>query len=190
MVDFENDIKNCIRVLEEGGTILYPTDTVWGLGCDALNEAAIEKIFTIKNRPKEKSLIILLAETKDILRYVAAPHPDIIDIIEKFDRPTTVIYEHALEFPANAVHENGSIAIRVTTDPFCKALIKRLKKPIVSTSANLSGAPTAAIFKDVDEVIKQNVDYVVHHRQEDETIAQPSRLIKLADDGTMEILRP
>jgi L-threonylcarbamoyladenylate synthase len=190
MVDFENDIKNCIRVLENGGTILYPTDTVWGLGCDALNETAIEKVFAIKNRPKEKSLIVLLAEAKDVLRYVAAPHPDIIDIIEQFDRPTTVIYEHALEFPANAVHENGSIAIRVTTDPFCKALIKRFRKPIVSTSANISGAPAAAIFKDVADAIKQNVDYVVGYRQEDETIAQPSRLIKLADDGNIEVLRP
>jgi L-threonylcarbamoyladenylate synthase len=190
MVDFENDIKNCIHVLENGGTILYPTDTVWGLGCDALNEAAIEQIFTIKNRPKEKSLIILLAEAKEVLRYVAAPHPDIIDIIEQFERPTTVIYEHALEFPQNAIHENGSIAIRVTTDPFCKALIKRFRKPIVSTSANLSGAPTAAIFKEVDETIKKRVDYIVQYRQQDERIAQPSRLIKLSDDGTMEILRP
>src|ERR1700744_1017266 len=104
MVDFENDIKNCIQVLENGGTILYPTDTVWGLGCDALNEAAIEKVFALKQRPKEKSLIVLLAEAKDILQYVAAPHPDIISILENFERPTTVIYEGALGFPDNAVH--------------------------------------------------------------------------------------
>ncbi|HRO42931.1 MAG TPA: L-threonylcarbamoyladenylate synthase [Flavipsychrobacter sp.] len=190
MVDFEQDIRNCINILEQGGTILYPTDTVWGLGCDALNEAAIEKIFSIKNRPKEKSLIILLAETKDILRYVASPPPDIIDIVENFERPTTVIYNHALEFPDNAVHENGSIAIRVTTDLFCKALIKRLRKPLVSTSANISGAPTPSTFSRVANVIKQQVDYIVAYRQTDETIAAPSRLIKLTDDGDLEILRP
>jgi len=190
MVDFEADIRNCIDVLEGGGTILYPTDTVWGLGCDALNGQAIEKIFSIKNRPKEKSLIILLAEAKDLLKYVAAPHPDIIDIVSQFERPTTVVYENALEFPSNAVHESGSIAIRVTSDPFCKALIKRFRKPIVSTSANISGAPTPATFIQIDTAVSDNVDYVVQYRRDDDTIAQPSRLLRLHDDGTMEILRP
>lgn len=189
-MDFEQDIKNCITAMEKGGTILYPTDTVWGLGCDALNEHAIEKIFTIKNRPKEKSLIILLAEAKDVLHYVAAPPPDIIDILENFDRPTTVIYEHALEFPENAIHENGSIAIRVTNDPFCKALIKRYKKPIVSTSANVSGMPTPALFNEIDQQIRQRADYIVRYRQEDSERHQPSRLVRINDDGTMEILRP
>ena len=190
MVDFEDDIRHCVNVLEDGGTILYPTDTVWGLGCDALNEDAVEKIFTIKNRPKEKSLIILLAEAKDILKYVAAPHPDIIDIVEHFDRPTTVIYDNAIEFPENAVHDSGSIAIRVTTDPFCKALIKRLRKPIVSTSANISGSPTPATYDKVEGMIKERVDYIVKYRQDDRTVAQPSRLIRLFDNGTMEIIRP
>lgn len=190
MVDFEDDIRNCVAVLEKGGTILYPTDTVWGLGCDALNAQAIDKVFQLKHRPKEKSLIMLLAEAKDILRYVAAPHPDIINIVEHFERPTTVIYEHALEFPEQAVHESGSIAIRVTTDPFCKALIKRFRKPIVSTSANISGAPTPAIFSEVQEEIKKGVHYVVKYRQDDTTTAQPSRLVRLHDNGDMEILRP
>lgn len=189
MVDFEEDIRNCVKILEQGGTILYPTETVWGLGCDALNEAAIEKIFAVKNRPREKSLIILLADAKNILHYVAAPPPDIIDVVENFEKPTTVIYEHALEFPENAVHENGSIAIRITTDPFCKALIKRWRKPIVSTSANLSGQPAPQDFEAIDEAVKARVDYIVKHRQNDKKAAQPSRLIKLRDDGTMEILR-
>ena len=133
---------------------------------------------------------MLLADAKDIFQYVATPHPDIIDIVEAFDRPTTVIYEHALEFPENAVHEDGSIAIRVTNDPFCKALIKRFKKPVVSTSANLSGAATPAIFSMVDPVVTQRVDYIVKYRQEDNNLSQPSRLIRLHDDGTTEILRP
>lgn len=190
MVDFEDDIRNCVEILTQGGTILYPTDTVWGLGCDALNSDAIEKVFAIKNRPREKSLIVLLAEAKDVLQYVASPPPDIIAILESFERPTTVVYEHALEFPDNAVHENGSIAIRVTNDPFCKALIKRFRKPIVSTSANLSGSPTAATFSQIDEIVKQRADYIVHYRRDDEKIAQPSRLVKMNDEGELTILRP
>lgn len=190
MVDFENDIKNCVQMLENGGTILYPTDTVWGLGCDALNEQAVDKIFALKNRPKEKSLIILLAEPKDILKYIAAPPPDIIDIIENFDKPTTVIYSGALGFPGNVVSEDGSIAIRVAKDPFCKALIKRFRKPIVSTSANISGQPTAAIFNAIDKQIIDNVDYVVKYRQDDTEIKPPSRLIRIMDDGSFNVLRP
>ena len=189
MVDFENDVKNCVATLKEGGTILYPTDTVWGLGVDAMNEDAVEKVFAIKHRPKEKSMIVLLAEARDVIQYVAAPHPDIIAIIESFDRPTTVIYENALGFPPNVVNKDGSIAIRVTADPFCKALIKRFKGPIISTSANISGATTPAIYKAVDEVIINNVDYVVKYRQDDDAIVAPSRLVKIGDDGGMIVLR-
>lgn len=189
MVDFEQDIKNCVKTLNEGGTILYPTDTVWGLGCDALNEVAVDKIFAIKHRPKQKSMIVLLADARDLLQYVAAPHPDIIAIVEAFERPTTVIYNNALGFPDNVVNEDGSIAIRVTTDPFCKALIKRFRKPIVSTSANISGMPTAPIYGSIAEEVVSEVDYLVRYRQEDETIHPPSRLIRLGDDGEMEVIR-
>lgn len=189
MVDFEDDIKACIKVLSEGGSILYPTDTVWGLGCDALNDSAVEKIFAIKHRPAEKSMIILLADARDILTYVAAPPPDIISMLEHFERPTTVIYENALGFPANVTNKDGSIAIRVTTDPFCKALIKRFRKPIVSTSANISGAPTAAIYNAVAGEIKNNVDYVVKYRQDDTTVSAPSRLIRISDDGNITAIR-
>ncbi len=189
MVDIEADIKNCIRVMQEGGVILYPTDTVWGLGCDALNEVGVDKIFAIKQRPKEKSMIVLLADARDILQYVAAPPPDIIAIVEGFERPTTVIYEHALGFADNVVNADGSIAIRVTSDPFCKALIKRLRRPIVSTSANISGAPTPAIYSMIDSVVVSGVDYVVKHRQHDNTITSPSRLVKINDDGEMQVLR-
>lgn len=190
MSEFEYDIKNSIKVLEEGGTILYPTDTVWGIGCDATDEIAVEKVFALKNRPKEKSLIVLLADAKDVLQYVAAPPPDIIAILEGFDKPTTVIYEGAIGFADNAVNENGSIAIRVTNDPFCKALIKRMQKPLVSTSANISGEATPAVFNMVSDKIIRGVDYVVQHRQQDDTTKQPSRLVKIDDDGNMEILRP
>ena len=189
MVGLENDIKNCIKVLHKGGTILYPTDTVWGLGCDAMNAAAVEKVFGIKQRPKEKSMIVLLADARDILQYVATPHPDIIAIVEGFDRPTTVIYDNALEFPDNVINADGSIAIRVTTDAFCKALVKRLGRPVISTSANLSGAATPATFKMIAPAIVQNVDYVVKYRQDDDNIKAPSRLVRITDEGEMKILR-
>ncbi len=189
MVDFENDIKNCVAALKGGGIILYPTDTVWGLGCDAMNESAVEKVFAIKHRPKEKSMIILLADPRDVIQFIAAPHPDIISIIEAFERPTTVIYENALGFPPNVVNKDGSIAIRVTTDPFCKALIKRLRTPIVSTSANISGAATPAIFEMINKEIISNADYVVQYRRDDHAIASPSRLVRLNDNGEMTVLR-
>jgi len=189
MVALEDDIKNCVNVLQNSGTILYPTDTIWGLGCDATNAAAIAKIFDIKQRPKEKSLIILLAEAKDILHYVATPPPDIINILENFETPTTVIYDHALELPDNAINENGSVAIRITQDPFCKALIKRLQKPIISTSANISGEAAAPIFSMVKEAIKKQVDYMVNHRQKDVAIHAPSRIIKISDDGDITVIR-
>ena len=189
MVDFENDIRECMGALQQGGVILYPTDTVWGLGCDAMNGAAVEKVFAVKHRPKEKSMIVLLAEARDVLQYVAAPPPDIIAIIESFATPTTVIYENALGFPDNVVNRDGSIAIRVTTDPFCKALIKRFRKPIVSTSANISGGPTPSIYRLVDSAIVNNADYVVQYRQDDERVFAPSRVVRIGDDGEIVVVR-
>ncbi len=190
MVDFEQDIRNCIKTLEQGGSILYPTDTVWGLGCDALNEAAVAKLFLLKKRPKEKSVIILLADARDIFQYVAAPPPDIVELIEQFKQPTTVIYEGALDIATGVVHESGTVAIRVTADPFCKALIKRFRRPIVSTSANTSGHATPVNFNEIESSVIRQVDYVVQYRRDDLSGAKPSRLIRLNDDGIPEILRP
>ncbi|MBS1781571.1 MAG: threonylcarbamoyl-AMP synthase [Bacteroidetes bacterium] len=189
MVDFESDLLNCIAALQAGNTILYPTETVWGLGCNALDEKAVDKIFALKQRPKEKSLIVLLAEPKDILQFVAAPPPDIIDLINQFDRPTTVVYDHALGFPENVVNADDSIAIRITTDPFCKALIKRFRNPIVSTSANLSGEKTPASFSQIHPSIITQVGYAVKYRRNEQTTANPSRLIKMNDDGSFVVLR-
>ena len=133
--------------------------------------------------------IILLADARELLRYVAAPPPDILEVVEGFEEPTTVIYEHGLDLPENLLHASGSLAIRVTTDPFCKALIKRYQKPIVSTSANLSDQPSAPIYSAVDPLIVQRADYVVRYRQDDHTIRKPSRLVRLHDDGHIEIIR-
>lgn len=189
MVDFEDDIRQAVQVLQRGGVILYPTDTVWGLGCDATNADAVNKVFGVKERPAEKSMIVLLAEARDVIQYVAAPHPDIIAIVEHFEVPTTVIYENALGFADNVVNQDGSIAIRVTRDPFCKALIKRFRRPIVSTSANISGQPTPAVFEQVEPALINRVDYVVRYRQDDTGLRKPSRLVRLTDAGEIVVLR-
>lgn len=190
MNSFETDIKACIKTINEGGCILYPTDTIWGLGCDATNEEAIKKIYELKKRPANKSFIVLLAEAKDVLQYVATPHPDIINILENFTTPTTVIYNNAIDLPESLIHESGTIAIRITNDPFCKALIKRLKKPIVSTSANTSGMSSPRKFRDITIPIINGADYVVKHRQNDNTEILPSKIVQIDEhDGSIKIIR-
>lgn len=189
MVDFEIDIKNCVEVLRQGGIILNPTDTVWGIGCNANDENAIEKVCCLKKRPKEKSFIILLAEEKDILKYVAAPPPDIIDIVAQFSEPTTIIFEQGIDLPESILSETGSVAIRVVTDLFCKSLIKRLGSPLLSTSANFSGAPTPRNFIEIDEDIKMKVDYVVLHQQLEDRGNKSSRIVKLDDEGNIMTIR-
>lgn len=189
MVDFSADIKACVQALEAGETILYPTDTIWGIGCDATNEAAVDKVFALKQRPKEKSMIVLLPDAKDVLRYVAAPPPDIISMIEAFERPTTVIFGGAIGLADNTIAEDGSVAIRVPKDAFCKALLKRFGKPIVSTSANISGQAVAPFFAEIDGKIKEGAGYVVGYRQDDRDARAPSRIVRLDDYGEMEVIR-
>jgi L-threonylcarbamoyladenylate synthase len=130
---FENDIEKCLDVLKNGGLILYPTDTVWGIGCDATNEKAVEKIYKLKKRSDGKAMIALVADEKDILQYVAAPDLSLFDYLHKTEKPTTVIYDGALRFADNLIAKDGSIAIRICKDEFCRNLIKRFRKPIVST---------------------------------------------------------
>lgn len=175
--------------MNNGGTILYPTDTIWGIGCDATNEEAVKKIYALKKRPDEKSMIVLLADERDILKYVTQPNPMMFDYIKGVKKPTTFIYEGGIGLAPNLIQHDGSIGIRVTTDPFCKQLIKRFRKPIVSTSANISGYPPPAIFADIDIEIKNGVDYIVQHRQDDITPSSPSSIIKWNPDGTMTIIR-
>jgi L-threonylcarbamoyladenylate synthase len=187
---FEQEVEKALQVLRSGGTILYPTDTVWGIGCDATNETAVRKIFEIKKREDSKSMIVLVADERDILQYVAAPDLSVFDFIQEQTRPTTIIFENAIALPNNLVAEDGSIAIRIVRDEFCKHLIKRLRKPIVSTSANISGEPTPQTFSQISEAIRQQVDHVVQWRQEDESPALPSQIIKWNNDGTKTVIRP
>jgi L-threonylcarbamoyladenylate synthase len=183
------EVNNALGILQQGGIILYPTDTIWGIGCDATDAAAISKIYQLKKRDDAKSLIILLAELKDIFQYVANPHPDIIDILKKFEKPTTVIYNQGIGLPGNLVNADGTIAIRITKDPFCKMLIKRLKKPLVSTSANISGMPSPQSFQDIDDAIKTGVDYVVNHRRDEVSAAAPSQILRIKEDGELIYIR-
>lgn len=190
MLPFQQDIEACLEVLEKGGLILYPTDTVWGIGCDATNESAVSKVYQLKQRPDTKAMIVLVADEKDILRYVTQPDLQIFDYIKGVSKPTTVIYEGGVGLAANLLAADGSIAIRICGDSFCKHLIKRFKKPLVSTSANLSGYPAPQCFKDIEPVVSDGVDYVVKYRRNEEDYARPSSVIKWEKDGSLSIIRP
>jgi len=188
-MDFIPDIDHSLQVLKRGGLILYPTDTIWGIGCDATNETAVQKIFTLKRRPEKKSMIILLADARDILKYVSQPDPRIFNFLETVEKPTTVIYEGAVGLAESLIPDDGTIAIRLVHDAFCKQLIRRFRKPIVSTSANISGEPAPRYFDEISEVVISEVDYAVHYLQYDKTIQQPSALIKWNKDGTATVIR-
>jgi L-threonylcarbamoyladenylate synthase len=186
---FEAEVEKALEVLRKGGVILYPTDTIWGIGCDATDAEGVKRIYQIKNREDSKSLIILAAEERDVLQYVAAPDLAVFDFIEQQTRPTTIIFEHAVGLPDNLIAEDGSIAIRIARDEFCRHLIKRLRKPIVSTSANISGGASPKNFSEVSAEIKATVDHVVQWRQDDNSIAQPSQIIKWNNDGNYTVIR-
>jgi L-threonylcarbamoyladenylate synthase len=190
MVDFQHDIERCLQVLRNGGIILYPTDTIWGIGCDATNAKAVEKIYQLKKRADEKAMIVLMAGEKEVLQYVASPDLRVFDYLQQISKPTTVIYDGAIGFADNLINKYGTIAIRICKDEFCKHLIKRFLKPIVSTSANISGEPFPKFFFEINTEVKAGVDYVVQYRQNDKSIAQPSSLIKWNKDGTIITLRP
>jgi len=183
------EINKIVEVLAAGGVILYPTDTIWGLGCDATNAAAVAKIYDIKQRVASKSMIMLLAEPKDVFKYVMSPPLDIVSIIQSFASPTTVIYDGAVNLAPNVVAEDGSVGIRVTKDPFCKTIIKRFKRPLVSTSANISGNASPQYFKEIDEALLSLVDYVVAYRQNDDALHKQSSIIRFLEDGTIEKIR-
>ena len=188
MFSFEADIQQCLTVLQEGGIILYPTDTIWGIGCDATNTHAVEKIIQLKNRPSEKSFAILVADDVQLKKYVASVDIKLLRYLETIQKPTTVIYERAIGFADNVIADNGSVAIRICKDEFCKHLIKRFGKPIVSTSANISGMPSAPTFGEINHAIADGVDYVVKYRQTDKTPTQASTIIQWKN-GEINILR-
>jgi L-threonylcarbamoyladenylate synthase len=186
---YENDIQKCIKIMQSGGIILYPTDTIWGIGCDATDPDAVKKIYRLKNREEKKSMIILVSNETMIKNYVSDPSPKILSLISSATKPTTAIFKNAIHLPSQLINEDGSIAIRIAKDDFCCELIRRLKKPIVSTSANISGEPYPNNFQQISLEIKDGVDYIVQHRQDDLEIKSPSSIIRLNGEDEIEFLR-
>lgn len=197
LMDCKEIIEEAVRVLRQGGVILYPTDTVWGLGCDATSEQAVERIFRIKKRSSAKSLVLLACDMDMVARYVKEI-PDIaIDLVEVNDAPMTIIYPGAQLLAPNVVAEDGSVGIRIPLDTednspasFCRQLVRRLGKPLVSTSANISGEDAPKCFRDISEEITGSVDYVVPQRLERGASGRASQIIKVGLGSEIEVIRP
>ena len=184
-----DDLKKAVEVLQNGGIILYPTDTIWGIGCDATNEAAVQKIFQIKKREDSKSMLVLMENANLLERYVEEIPEVAFDLIELSEKPVTIIYDGAKNLAKNLIASDGSIGIRITSEDFTRQLIQRFKKPIVSTSANVSGETSPANFSEISDKIKQAVDYIVQYRQDDLSKAAASSIIKLGRGGEVKIIR-
>lgn len=187
--DFREDIKEAVRVMRAGGIILYPTDTIWGLGCDATNEEAVKKIYALKQRPDSKSMLVLTDNEAKLDRIVDEVPEVAYNLIEVAEKPLTIIYSGAKNLAPNLIAQDGSVGIRITKEAFSKALCEAFRMPIVSTSANISGQPSAQNFSEISEEIKQGVDYIVKYRQNDLSKAKPSSIIKLEKGGVITIIR-
>jgi L-threonylcarbamoyladenylate synthase len=188
-MSFEDDINDSLITLRKGGIILYPTDTIWGLGCDPTNPAAVEKIFRIKSREPGKSLLILVDGEAMVERYVSEVPEIAWELIGVSDDPLTVIYPSGKNLAPGVCSEDGSVGIRICHDEFCRELIKRFRKPVVSTSANLSGKPSPDNFREIDIPVIEAADYIVKYRQDDRRKYSSSPVIKLGPDGTIKIIR-
>jgi len=185
----KEQVNKALEVLKNGGIILYPTDTIWGLGCDATNETAVAKINQIKGRAAEKSLIILLDNDNKLQSYVTEIPDVAYELIEYAENPLTIVFSGAKNLAKNVINQDGSIGIRIVKHDFCEQLLQRFRKPIVSTSANLGGQPSPKFFDEISEEIKTAVDYIVDLEQEDHTPKKPSTIIKLGPSGQFEFLR-
>jgi L-threonylcarbamoyladenylate synthase len=184
-----DEVANAFKVLQEGGIILYPTDTIWGIGCDATNTEAIQKIYRLKQRDEAKSMIILLDTENKLESYVQEVNSLAYDLIEYAENPLTLIMPGAKNISPALIAADGSVGIRVSSNEFCKQLIQRLRKPLVSTSANISGKPSPQYFSQIDQEIIDGVDYVVDIDQHSKEIKNPSTIMKLAPDGRFEFIR-
>lgn len=185
----EDDIRNAVETMRKGGVILYPTDTVWGIGCDATNAQAVAKVYEIKRRTDSKAMICLVDSDARVQRYVRNVPNVAWELFDCADKPTTIVLDGAVNLAPNLIAEDGSIAIRITKEDFSKQLCYRFQKPIVSTSANISGEPTAQNFKDISKEIIDAVDYVCWSRRQEHKPHKPSSIIRLREDGQVEIIR-
>lgn len=189
---FEEDIKKAVECMRKGGVILYPTDTVWGIGCDATNAEAVKRVYDIKQRDDSKALICLVDSADRLVRYfrnIPQVAWDLFDSIAQGTRPTTVILDGAQGVAPNLVAEDGSLAMRVTQEPFSHELCYRMQKPVVSTSANISGQPAAQNYQDIDPQLLEKVDYVCWSRRQEHKPHTPSSIVKLSSEGEIKIIR-
>lgn len=184
----QNEINNTIASLKKGELILYPTDTVWGIGCDATDAIAVEKIYQLKERDDSKALVCLVSDFKMLNQYIEMVPEVAYDILKYANKPTTIIYDKPKRVAENLISEDNTLAIRVASDSFCKALIKKYRRPIVSTSANISGRATPNSFKEIEDHILKGVDYIVN-LQRNKKNPKPSTIIKLSNDGGIKIIR-
>jgi L-threonylcarbamoyladenylate synthase len=185
----DEEVRKAAGIVLSGGTILYPTDTIWGIGCDATSEAAVEQVYRIKQRSDNLNMLVLVSGLHMLGKYVDKIPGAALDIIRTASRPTTIIYPGAINLAMNLIAEDGSIGIRVTSDPFCQELINMTGVPLVSTSANISGQPSPDTFQAIEPLILELVDHVVDWRQDDTTPAHPSSLIKVDEQGLITLLR-
>lgn len=185
----EDDLKEAVRVMKEGGIILYPTDTVWGIGCDARNADAVRKIYELKRRADSKSMLVLVS-SEGMLQRSVSHVPDIAwQLIDVAVNPMTIIYDHPIGIADNLKAEDGSLGIRITSEKFSRTLCERLKGPVVSTSANVSGKPTPMTFAEISSEIKNGVDYVCRFRQKEKASARPSNIIKVTQENVVKVIR-
>lgn len=185
----EEDIKNAVKVLKAGGVILYPTDTVWGIGCDATNAEAVAKVYKIKHRDDSKALICLVDSDARLQRYVRNVPNIAWDLLDLATKPTTIILDGAVNLAANLIAEDGSIAMRITKEPFSKELCYRFQKALVSTSANISGEPPAQNYQDISQELIDSVDYVCWSRRQEHKPHTPSSIVRLRPNGEVTIVR-
>ena len=187
---FENEkFTEILNVLNAGGVILYPTDTIWGIGCDATNAAAVEKVYRLKDRPSGKGFVLLVDSVNMLRQFVSHVHPRIDTLLMYHTRPLTVVYDKGVNLAKNVTAPDGSVAIRLATDSFCKALIRALGKPIVATSANMSGQPFAKNFGEISSDVLERVDFVVKFRQEQRDTGEPSVIVRLNEAEELEFIR-
>ena len=188
-MSFNDDIKKACEVMRAGGVILYPTDTVWGIGCDATNPEAVRRVYEIKHREDTKSMLVLVDSEAKVDFYVKDVPPVAWDLIALSTKPLTIIYDGARNLAENLIAADGSVGIRVTNEEFSKQLCFRFRKAVVSTSANISGQPTPRSFAEIRDEIRQAVDYVVESRRSEKGGAKPSSIIKLSPVGEIQIIR-
>jgi L-threonylcarbamoyladenylate synthase len=187
--NFNQEVQRCLEVLRAGGTILYPTDTIWGIGCDATNARALEKVYKLKQRVESKSLIILLDSFDKLPQYVDKIPEMAHDLINSFDSPLTIIYSNAKGLAKNVIAADRTVAIRIVRHYFCRELINAFNKPIVSTSANISNHKPALTYSAISEEIRKGVDYVVNLYQDEPTLSRPSTIIRLYETGAFDVIR-